>query len=59
MPRIQMTPMVRLALYGLRIYLIVLMLLIGIKFVRDFTAAPTAPAAATTSHPTQGASSGR
>jgi hypothetical protein len=36
MPRIQMTPMVRLALYGLRIYLIVLMLLIGLKFVRDF-----------------------
>jgi hypothetical protein len=42
MPRIQMTPMVRLALYGLRIYLIVLLLLIGLKFVRDFSAAPPA-----------------
>ena len=47
MPRIQMTPMVRFALYGLRIYLIVLMLLIGLKFVRDFSAAPPAAAAPT------------
>ena len=47
MPRIQMTPMVRLALYGLRIYLIVLMLLIGLKFVRDFSAAPPAAAVPT------------
>ena len=44
MPRIQMTPLVRFALYGLRIYLIVLMLLIGLKFVRDFSAAPPAAA---------------
>ena len=40
MPRIQMTRSVKVALYGLRIYLIVLLSLIGLKFVRDFLAHP-------------------
>jgi hypothetical protein len=34
MPRIQMTPMVRLALYFLRVYLLVMLALILIKFLR-------------------------
>jgi hypothetical protein len=33
-PRIQMTPMVRLALYFLRVYLILLLILILVKFLR-------------------------
>ena len=37
MPRIEMTRTVKIALYGLRIYLVVLLLLIGWKFVRDFS----------------------
>ncbi len=36
MPRVKTTPMVKVALYGLRIYLIVLLVLIGMKFVRSF-----------------------
>jgi hypothetical protein len=36
MPRIKTTPMVKVALYGLRIYLIVLLGLIILKFVRTF-----------------------
>jgi hypothetical protein len=51
MPRIQTTRTVRLALLGLRIYLIVLLLLIGFKFVRDFSRPaekPQAPPAAAT-----------
>jgi hypothetical protein len=35
-PRIKTTPMVKLALYGLRIYLIVLLGLILLKFIRTF-----------------------
>ncbi len=38
MPRIQTTPLVQVALYGLRVYLIVLLALILIKFVRVFSA---------------------
>ena len=48
MPRIEMTPTVRFALFFLRIYLIVLLGLIGLKFVRTFThpsSRPEAPAA--------------
>jgi hypothetical protein len=48
MPRIEMTPTVRIALFLLRIYLIVLLGLIGLKFVRTFTNSsprPEAPAA--------------
>ena len=36
MPRVQMTPMVRFALYFLRVYLIVLMALLVIRFLRVF-----------------------
>ncbi len=43
MPRIEMTRTVRIALLGLRIYLVVLLALILLKFIRDFTASP-APA---------------
>jgi hypothetical protein len=48
MPRIEMTRTVRIALLGLRIYLIVLLALILLKFVRDFTAssAPAEPRSA-------------
>jgi len=37
MPRIKTTPMVRAALLALRIYLLVLLSLIGLKFVRMFS----------------------
>ena len=42
MPRIEMTRTAKVALYGLRIYLIVLLTLIGLKFVKTFPAS-TAP----------------
>ncbi len=47
MPRVKTTPMVKLALYGLRVYLLVLLLLILVKFVRAFghTPVPGAPSA--------------
>lgn len=56
MARIKTTPMVRFALWALRIYLLILLTLIGIKFARVFSdahkqdAAPShvATAAATT-----------
>ena len=38
MPRIQTTRTVRVALWALRIYLLVLLTLIGIKFARVFSA---------------------
>ncbi len=38
MPRIRMTPMVKFALYFLRFYLIFLLTLIIIKFVKVFAA---------------------
>jgi len=54
MARIKTTPTVRFALWALRIYLLILLLLIGIKFVRVFSgsqkqdhATPSLPAAAT------------
>jgi hypothetical protein len=37
MARIKTTPTVRFALWALRIYLLVLLILIGIKFVRVFS----------------------
>jgi len=48
MARIKMTPMVRIALWALRIYLLVLLALIVIKFIRGFStsdknAKPPAP----------------
>jgi hypothetical protein len=36
MPRVQMTPMVRYALYFLRIYLIVLLSLLVVRFLQVF-----------------------
>ena len=43
MPRIHTTPMVRTALWALRIYLLILLSLIGLKFARVFSGshAPT------------------
>jgi hypothetical protein len=61
MARIRTTPMARFALWALRIYLLILLTLIGIKFARVFSssqkqenAAPSPPAAATaaTNQPT-------
>ncbi|HVP11950.1 MAG TPA: hypothetical protein VMV94_12285 [Phycisphaerae bacterium] len=43
MPRIKTTPMVKFALYFLRVYLIVLLVLILIKFVRVFLAGAPRP----------------
>ncbi len=37
MPRIKTTPMVRIALWALRVYLLVLLALIGLKFARVFS----------------------
>jgi hypothetical protein len=37
MPRIHTTPMVRTALWALRIYLLILLSLIGLKFARVFS----------------------
>jgi hypothetical protein len=45
MPRIQTTPMVKVALYALRIYLIVLLTLILIKFIHVFSTKPAASGA--------------
>ena len=38
MPRIKMTRTVRIALWALRIYLLILLTLIAIKFIRVFSA---------------------
>lgn len=48
MPRIKTTRMVRIALWALRIYLLILLSLIGLKFSRVFTRSdgPAAPPAA-------------
>jgi hypothetical protein len=43
MPRIEMTPTVRFALFFLRVYLIVLLALITLKFVRTFSGASPLP----------------
>ncbi len=40
MPRIKTTRTVRFALWALRIYLLILLTLIGIKFVRVFSTSP-------------------
>jgi hypothetical protein len=40
MARIKTTPMVRFALWALRIYLLILLTFIGVKFVRVFSHAP-------------------
>ena len=41
MPRIHTTPMVRIALWALRIYLLILLSLIGLKFARVFSGSHT------------------
>ncbi len=51
MPRVKTTPMVKLALYGLRIYLIVLLGLILLKFIRTYVHPVQTPAPTTTSAP--------
>ena len=43
MPRIKMTPMVRIALWALRVYLLVLLTLIAIKFLRVFSSTTDRP----------------
>jgi small neutral amino acid transporter SnatA (MarC family) len=47
MPRIKTTRTVRFALWALRIYLLILLLLIGIKFVRVFSSSQKQDKAAT------------
>jgi hypothetical protein len=42
MPRIKTTRTVRIALWALRIYLLVLLLLIGLKFFRTFASSASA-----------------
>jgi Flp pilus assembly protein TadG len=59
MARIKTTPMVRFALWALRIYLLILLVLIGIKFARVFSSshqqqandAASAAAASATNQP--------
>jgi hypothetical protein len=46
MPRIKTTKTVRFALWALRIYLLILLILIGIKFVRVFSSSHKADQAA-------------
>ncbi len=50
MPRVKQTPLVRLALYGLALYVAVMLTLIAVNFHR-FIAHSGAPAAAPTSAP--------
>jgi hypothetical protein len=49
MARINATPTVRFALWALRIYLLILLTLIGVKFARVFAHAQKTDAAAATS----------
>jgi len=56
MPRIKTTPMVRAALWALRIYLLILLGLIVVKFVRVFSGhdrgpGPTSPTTRTKAEP--------
>jgi hypothetical protein len=47
MPRIKMTRTVRIALWALRVYLLVLLTLIAVKFVRVFSSFAERPKAPT------------
>ena len=49
MPRIKTTKTVRFALWALRIYLLILLILIGIKFVRVFSSSQKPDNAASSS----------
>jgi hypothetical protein len=57
MPRIKTTSMVRIALWALRVYLLILLSLIGLKFARVFSGSQkqdgsaTSPQAAQTNSP--------
>jgi len=56
MPRVKTTPMVRIALWAIRIYLLILLTLIGLKFLRVSSATggnppPTATPAAKSAVP--------
>ncbi len=53
MPRIKTTPTVRVALWALRIYLLILLALIGLKFARVFSRSGSQekPPAATSTEP--------
>ena len=53
MPRIQMTPLVRITLSGLAVYVVVLLSLIGVKFVRDFAALRAAAAVESSATPAE------
>ena len=46
MARIKTTPTVRVALWAIRIYLLILLTLIGVKFLRVFSHAPRQPGSA-------------
>jgi hypothetical protein len=52
MPRIKTTKTVRFALWALRIYLLILLILIGIKFVRVFSSSRKADDTAPGPHAT-------
>ncbi len=47
MPRIKTTRTVRVALWALRFYLLILLSLIGVKFVRLYSRSNTTPASST------------
>ncbi|HEV2248573.1 MAG TPA: hypothetical protein VGW37_18135 [Terriglobia bacterium] len=60
MPRIKTTPMVRIALWALRVYLLILLALIGLKFARVFSHSsnpnqPNGPGASTQDQPLKAA----
>jgi len=48
MPRIQMTTTVKVALFCLRVYLVLMLVLIAFKFIRDFSHSSKSPKPADT-----------
>jgi hypothetical protein len=57
MPRIKTTPMVRIALWALRIYLLILLSLIGLKFASVFSHSGNTQKPSPTASPTPGEAS--
>jgi len=53
MPRIHTTPMVRIALWALRVYLLILLSLIGLKFARVFSGSHKQDGSTTGAQPVQ------
>jgi hypothetical protein len=53
MPRIKTTPMVRIGLWALRVYLLILLSLIGLKFARVFSGSQTHDGSAPGAKPVQ------